>query len=285
WCDNFGEGGFRDFYQYRLDYLYRNIGLPLRRLMDFIEKDLRLKSHGITVISEFLLQRAINMGVERKKIFLIRGSVDVDKIKPIRKEIAREKIGINKDHKVLVFLGSYQGDLDIALMAFALVLQDMPNIHFLIIGKKDENVRKKAAKLRIINKIIQTGWCSEKQLPWLLSVADAFLLPMRNNSLNQARWPNKIGEYMAASRPTICTRVGEMAKLIEEEEIGLVSEVDFEDFAKKILFLLKNEELSMRMGKKARKIAENKFALNVQGSKIESVYKTLFKKTYDLRTA
>lgn len=278
WCDNYGKGGFRDYYQYRLDYLYRNIGFPLRRLMDFIERDLRVKSQGITVISKFLFQRAINMGIDRNKIFLIRGGVDIDKIKPYCKEIAKEKLGINKEHKILAFLGSHQADLDFALDALALALRDVPDIYFLIIGKNNDKVRKKAAELNMTNRLIQAGWCLNRQLPWYLSAADAFLLPMRDNPINQARWPNKIGEYLAAGRPTICTRCGDVAELIEKEEIGVVSEVDYEDFAKKILLTLNNRDLSMRMGKKARKVAENKFSLDVQGSKIESVYKTLFKK-------
>jgi len=278
WCDNYGKGGFRDYYQYRLDYLYRNIGFPLRKLMDFIERDLRVKSQGITVISEFLLQRAINMGIEKEKIFLLRDSVDTNSIRPFQKEVAKDKLGFNKEDRFLAFLGSFQGDLDIALEAFTLVLRQVPNIHFLIIGKKDEDVRRKAANLNLPNKVTQIGWCSEKQLPWFLSVADAFLLPMRDNPLNQARWPNKIGEYMAVGRPTICTRVGDVAKMIEDEKIGLVSEVNYEDFAAKIVYILKNQELSMKMGEKARNVAENKFAIDIQGLRIESIYKTLLKK-------
>jgi len=281
WCDNYGKGGFRDLYRYRLDYLYRQVGFPLRRLMDFIERDLRKRSQGITVISEFLLKRAINMGIERNKIFLIRGSVDTNIIIPLEKEIARKKLGFAKQHKYLAFLGSYQLDLDLALQALTRLIQYEPNIYFLIIGKENNNIKKKASELSLTSNIIQTGWCSDQQLPWYLSVADAFLLPMKDNPVNQARWPNKICEYMAAGRPTICTRVGEVAKVIEEEKIGLVSEIDCEDFAKKIILILKDHKLSIKMGEKARNVAIKKFALNIQGSRLESIYKTL-KKKYDL---
>jgi glycosyltransferase involved in cell wall biosynthesis len=278
WCDNYGEGGFKDCYKYRLDYFYRIIGFPLRKLAAFFEKDLRIRSQGVTVISHFLYQRAINIGIKKEKIFLIRGSVDTDKIKPYQKEMAKEKLGFNKGDKFLAFFGAHQDDLDIALEALRVVLRSEPNVYLLIIGKEDNHIRKKAAQLGIINNIIQTGWCSNQQLPWYLSMADAFLLPMKENSVNQARWPNKIGEYMAAGRPTISTRVGDVAELIEAERIGLVSEPNHKDFATKILLMLRNQELSLRMGEQARKIAEKKFALDIQGSAIESIYKTFHKK-------
>lgn len=277
WCDNYGKGGFRDSYKYRLDCIYRNIGFPLRKLFDFIERDLKMRSKGITVISKFLFQRAIDNGIKREKIFLVRSSVDTDKIRPFEKEIAKQKLGFNKADKLLAFLGTHQTDLDLALEALNLILKYDRDIHFLIIGKEDSIIREKAAKLGLNNNIIQTGWCSRDELPWYLSVADAFLLPMKNNPVNLARWPNKIGEYMAAGRPTICTKVGDAAELIEEEKIGLVSEASPQDFASKIMLILKNRDLSKRMGKRAREVAEHKFAIDIQGLKIKSIYEDLVK--------
>jgi len=277
WCDNYGKGGFRDSYKYRLDCLYRNIGFPLRKLFDFIERDLKMRSKGITVISKFLLLRAIDIGIKRERIFLIRGSVDTDKIRPFQKEIAKKKLGFNKETKLLAFLGTHQSDLDLALKALNLILRYEPDINFLIIGKKSSIVREKAAKLGVIKNIIQTGWCSGEELPLYLSAADAFLLPMKNNPANLARWPNKIGEYAAAGRPTISTKVGDVAELIEKEKIGLVSEVNSQDFASKIMLILQNRNLSEKMGKKARDVAENKFAIDIQGLKIKSIYEALIR--------
>lgn len=59
--------------------------------------------------------------------------------------------------------------------------------------------------------------------------------------------------------------------------MGLVSELNCGDFASKILLILNNRELSMKMGEKARIVAENKFALDIQESRLESIYETLFK--------
>jgi len=279
WCDNYGKGGFRDFYKYRLDFLYRSIGFPLRKWFDFIDKDLKMKSKGITVISNFLLQRAIDMGVKRERALLIRGSVDTDKIKPFPKKMAKRKIGLHNKGKILAFLGTHQPDLDLALEALNLILRYKPDTSLLIIGEKSGIIRDKAFKLGVMNNIIQTGWCSREELPWYLSAADAFLLPMKDNSVNQARWPNKIGEYMAAGRPTVSTKVGDVAELIEEEKIGLVSEINPEDFSTKIMLILKNKELSERMGENARKVAEKKFAIDIQGMKIKHFYEALLRRS------
>jgi glycosyltransferase involved in cell wall biosynthesis len=275
WCDNYGEGGFRDYNQFRLNSLYKRAGFPLRWLLDRVEKDLRIKSQAVTVISNFLMKRALDLGVSMDKICLIQGSVDTDSIQPIKRHDAKARVDLPQYSKIVAFLGSAQFDVDLALEALSLIVRQNPEILFLIIGKKMDFVTSKASELGISSNIIQTGWCSDENLPIYLSAADAFLLPMKRNPVNEARWPNKIGEYMAASRPTVCTNVGDVPQLLEKEQIGLVSEPQPEDFAEKILLILRNDELNRKMGKKARRVAETRFSLNFQGAKLESIYQRI----------
>lgn len=277
WCDHFGEGGFREDYcsPYRLNFIYKRIGFPIRRIMDFVERYHRVRATAVTVISKYLFKRAEDIGINGGNIFLIPGSVDINQLQPIDKAVAKDKVGFNREKQIVTFLGSAQFDVDFALDAFSLVLKDNPDVSFMIIGKEDDIIQRKVSELNIKNNVIITGRCPDELLPLYLSASDAFLLPMRNNPVNQARWPNKIGEYMASGKPTICTAVGDVANLIENEEIGLVSEDNYRDFAKKILMILNNKELSLKMGDRALKLAETKFALEVQGAKLEDIYQSL----------
>jgi len=277
WCDHYGDGGFRDklYSPYRLAAVYKIVGQPLRRVMDRLEKNLRLRADALTVISSFFRDRALTMGVSPEKIFLIPGSADVAQVRPIAQLEARKRLNIDPQARVLAFLGAGQFDVEFSLEAFRSVLQKEPNSLYLILGPSDEQVRKKIMELNIADRVIQTGWIQEADLPNYLGCADVGLIAMRDHPVNRARWPNKIGSYMAAGRPTVCTRVSDVARLIESHGIGLVSNIDTEDFAQKILQILQNPSLRDQMGARARQLAESDFMLETQVDELERLYRTL----------
>lgn len=276
WCDHYGEGGFRDMYDtYRMRAIYRRLGKIPMKLLDFFEKDIRRKSSAVTVISSYLFDRAVGFKIDPDKISIIRGSVDTGKLKPIEKLDARKNVGIAGDQRIITFLGTAQFDVDLALRAFATVLHQCPDARFLVLGKKTDPLGPMIESLSLSDYVTLTGWCSQRDLINYLSATDVFVLPMRDNAVNQARWPNKINEYMAMARPTVCSPVGDVAELVKRERIGLVPENDPVHFGTAILTLLNNEQLARNMGKRARRVAERQFDIAVQGSQVERLYRRL----------
>jgi glycosyltransferase involved in cell wall biosynthesis len=240
-----------------------------------LERDIRRRAAAVTVISKYLFDRAVKIGIDPKKITIIRGSVDTEQVKPIDKLEARDKVGIGRDQHIVTFLGTGQFDVDLALRAFVTVLHQMPDARLLVLGKKTEALEQTVKDLSLSNNVILTGWRPHQDLMNYLSSTDVFVLPMRDNPVNQARWPNKIGEYMAMARPTVCSRVGDVAELVEREHIGLVADNHPVQFGKTILMLLKNEQLANEIGKRARNVAERQFDIAVQGSQVERLYQRL----------
>lgn len=107
WCDHYGEGGFRDTYDdYRLKFLYRRLGKLPTRLLDFLERDVRRRAAAVTVISRYLFDRAVKIGIDPKKITISRDGVDTEKVKPIDKLKAKDKVGIGRDQHIISFLGT-----------------------------------------------------------------------------------------------------------------------------------------------------------------------------------
>ena len=81
---------------------------------------------------------------------------------------------------------------------------------------------------------------------------------------------------MAMARPTVCSRVGDVAKLVDRERIGLVSENDPVQSGNTILMLLKDEQLANEIGRRAsRRVAERQFNIALQGSQVERLYQRL----------
>jgi glycosyltransferase involved in cell wall biosynthesis len=277
WCDHYGKGGFREveYSPYRLAPLYRVLGVPFRMLMDYLEGAFRRRADAVTVISTFLRERALQKGVPAEKIHLITGSADVQNIQVQSKAEARRRLGLADASPVALFFGAGQFDVGFSLEAFARARQVCPDLCFVVVGKKDSAVSRKADELGVRDGLIQTGWIEDGALGDWLACADVCLLPMKDNPPNQARWPNKIGFYMAAGRPVVTTGVNDVGALVERSETGLVSAVDVQDFSDKMVHLITHSELAEAMGRRARDLAEKELALPIHGARLEQLYATL----------
>jgi glycosyltransferase involved in cell wall biosynthesis len=277
WCDHYGRGGLagNEYSPYRLRRLYTPVGLPFRIWTEHLEGALRRQADAVTVISNFLRQRALSKGVPAEKIRLITGSAEIELIQPQPARTARAKLGLEEGLHYALFFGAGQFDVDFSLEAFAQVLQKLPESRFIVLGRKDTTVTRQAEELGIQAQVIQTGWVADNQLSDWLACADVCLLPMKDHPVNQARWPNKIGFYMAAGRPTVAPGIGDVGRLIAERKIGLVSCADPHDFAAKVLYLFEHPDTAVEMGQRARRLAETEFAQPVQGAEVERLYLNL----------
>jgi glycosyltransferase involved in cell wall biosynthesis len=283
WCDHYGRDGLPgdEYSPYRLRRLYNPIGLPFRIWTEYLEGALRRRADAVTVISSYLRERALSQGVPKEKIHLIRGSAEIELVQPQPACEARKKLGLDENLHYSLFFGASQFDLYLSLEAFAQVAQKRPDARVVVLGRKDCGVAHKAAELGIDGQIIQTGWVADDQLSDWLACADVCLLPMKNHPVNEARWPNKIGFYMAAGRPTVATGIGDAGRLIAEHGIGMTSRVNPHDFAEKILYLFEHSEAAAEMGRRARALAEEEFAPSMQGADVERLYLNLLKEAHD----
>jgi glycosyltransferase involved in cell wall biosynthesis len=126
--------------------------------------------------------------------------------------------------------------------------------------------------LGITNAYIEIGYCSEEMLPTYLCSGDIFALSMKKNFMNETRWPNKIGEYMASGRPTVVSDVGDVAEVVEKNGIGLVAKPDVDSFAEKMQILFSNEKAADDMGVRAREVACEKYSWAEMATRLEKIY-------------
>ena len=274
WCDlHHLPGGFQDTFKYRFDILYRNLGFPFRHYLNRMELEVRRKAHAVTVISKKLKEVAISYRIDDKYLSIIEGGADTESIIPLPKIKSRERIGLPANSKIVGFLGRSQFDLDILIRSIERIKKGIPNLLLLVIGQNLYPWTKQlAAELGIQENYREVGYTPDEVLPYYLSSADVFALPMKRSLLNEVRWPNKIGEYMASGRPTVVTNVGEVASVVNEHRIGLVAEPAVEHFAEKLELLLTNDTLAERLGRRARNLACKKYSWRLLAVRLEQIY-------------
>jgi len=110
---------------------------------------------------------------------------------------------------------------------------------------------------------------SEKELNGFYKNALALLIPLRPNLRDEARFPHKIGEYLASGNPVISTNYGEVKHYFKDMENMLIAEAyDSALYAAKMRFVLDNAVESQKIGSNGKKMALNHFDYRLYGERL-----------------
>jgi glycosyltransferase involved in cell wall biosynthesis len=86
------------------------------------------------------------------------------------------------------------------------------------------------------------------------------LLPFPDRGLNQARFPNRLGDYLAAGRPVVTNPTGEAERLVRQSGAGLLADPTAEAMARAVLKLFDDRDLAIHLGRRGRQYAEQVLA-------------------------
>jgi glycosyltransferase involved in cell wall biosynthesis len=302
WCDWYGKGGM---FTHRNANRERDPGISssrkkILRFFDRMEEKLEeyvpKKANLVTVICTSLYQRSISIGVKEENLLHLVSGADTVNINPMDKKVARKRIGLEypEGENSPIFIGyvaNYHPDERIMLEALSKVCKKRKNIKLLAVGPdfylKDDEISKiglsvhKAESGEIISakeEIIHFGRRPFCEIPLFLGASDFLLLPMSDIIFNRGRWPNKIGDYLAAGRPVVVNRVGDIPDLVEKSKAGYVAEANTEDFAEKIDKMIDDREKWKEFGQNARKAAEKILDWDSIGEKLTKRLKMIMGK-------
>lgn len=236
---------------------------------------------GVFAISTFLAERvrAITGDLHRPEIIQI----------PILADTKERYTLLNNPFykgKYILWCGQIDGYIDSVfwlIKAFSLVSRKS-DCKLLIAGrytpKSKADIYSFANGLGINKeRIVLTGYVTREELLALYSNAQALLAPLEDDERSKARFPTKIGEYLASGRPVITSSVGEVGRFLKDGETAFIAPpCDAEVFAQKIELALFDSKLSRRIGLAGRKVAEQNFHYSKQGERIVKFLNKLFEK-------
>jgi len=155
--------------------------------------------------------------------------------------------------------------------AFHILSKRLKNLQLRIVGDGEmrEELSKRINFLNLGSYVKILGYVPYHSVKDQLSNASIFVLPSRSEGL-----PNVLLQAMAAGLPIVATRVGGIPSLIRDGENGLlVTADDPEELAEAIKKLLMNRDLAERLGRNARKTAEE-----YRVERVVKLYEELFKR-------
>lgn len=215
--------------------------------------------------------RIIYNGVDLEKFS--HGSRDRDWLTPAS---GQEPVSSQEKAKWIVLVGNMLTNVKghpWLIAAAAAITREFPQTRFLLVGDgaQRKDFERQVAELGLDRNFLFLG--RRNDVPRILACCDIGVLPSRAEGL-----PNAILEYLAAGLPTVASRVGGNAEILQNEKTGLlVPPEDSEALAEALLRLLRDPEFAARLGKHGHEYVASEFSVQRLIANMDQLYTELLR--------
>lgn len=251
-------------------------GLALAEVARGIERFLLRRADRIVCVSSALVERASAIRGSPRGVELLPNAVDTDRFHPPRDGPGRE---VRPDGPVVVFVGSFRpwhGLADL-VQAFALLVRSVPTARLVLVGEgpEKERLERLAGTLGVARCVRFTGAVSHDEVPDLLRDADIAVAPYPRIERFYFS-PIKLAEYMACGLPVVASACGDHATWLEDGTSALlVPPGDVGALAAALERLATDASLRSRLGRRARRLAVERFSLEEASARLEGLLGSL----------
>lgn len=200
---------------------------------------------------------------------IIPNGVRIESFSGLSREKSRKNLNILENEKIITFVGRLVPEKGVKYLIRAMtsINRNVPDARLLLIGDGLDRLylEKLTQELKLTNTITFVGMVSNEKVPSYLASSDLFVLPTLSEGLSIV-----ILEAMACGLPVITTTVNGLPEIVKDGENGLlVAPKNSEQLAQKLLLLLNDDQLRMKMGENNKRLSKN-YSLEVVFSKFES---------------
>lgn len=201
------------------------------RMMRKVERTLMRRFDCVSSISDAMLKRLQEKGVDRARLILFQNWVDTENVKPLDSAGSlRDEWGISGVSRVILYsgnVGKKQG-LDVILQVAKIMGRTRPDVLFLIVGEgaAREELEQMAKDLRLTNVRFKPLLPADR-LPTLLTLADVHLVVQRHGAADLVM-PSKLAAILAAGGVSLVTaeKGTELYRLVHDNKLGMVVEAE-----------------------------------------------------------
>ncbi|MGC9137877.1 MAG: glycosyltransferase family 4 protein [Thermoplasmata archaeon] len=237
-------------------------GWSFSRIFSKIERYLLTTDcSGFIVPSNFTKMRLIELGI-KNEVFVLPHAPEYHDFPP--KDLAREKIGIPKNSKVVGFIGRMskgKGPQDIASIwseikkaipeAILIFVGPEPDVKTSGIRGNSDIVRDILRKSKSLESVIFAGKVEEEMMPYYISSFDLYVSPSINEGFGMS-----ILNSMYAGIPVVAYRNTAIPELVDDAGI-LVNTGDLEGLKNAIISILSDKVMRKELSVRARERASN----------------------------
>ncbi|MBG1240748.1 glycosyltransferase family 1 protein [Nostoc sp. NZL] len=248
-----------------------------------VEKEVLEIAERIVATSPQEQQHMRSLVSTKGNIDIIPCGTDIQRFGSIAREAARAELGIDKEAKVVLYVGRFDPRKGIETLVRAVNqsgLRDSKNLQLIIGGGSTPGNSDGIERDRIeaiINELGMSdfttlaGRLSQDILPTYYAAADVCVVPSHYEPFGLVAI-----EAMASGTPVVASDVGGLQFTVVNEETGLLAPPqDVDAFASAIDRILLNSEWRDELGKAGRKRVENKFSWDGVAHQLSELYTEL----------
>jgi glycosyltransferase involved in cell wall biosynthesis len=225
-------------------------------------------------------------GMPPEKVFVVRSGPSLERLKVVPPDES-----LKRGRKYLVgyvgVMGKQEG-IDLLLLAIQKIIfeKNRRDIQFGLVGGGTslQEMKDLAAALGVAEYVTFTGRAPDAELLAMLNTADVCVNPDVANEMNDISTMNKIMEYMALGKPIVQFDLTE-GRFSAREASLYAKRNDVEDFAQKILQLLDDPGLRVRMGEAGRRRVVDELEWRYEAPKLLAAYRALWPVVRPARSA
>ena len=210
------------------------------------------------------------------KLRVIHNGVDTEKFQRAQRDRARLFPDVGNE-MLVVLVGNMHSDVKghpWLIAAAPTVVREFPEVRFVFAGDGESRptFAAQVAQLGLESTFKFLGRRSD--IPEILASCDLAVLPSRAEGL-----PNAVLEYMAAGLPTIASRVGGIAELVQDGVTGLlVPAEDANALAGALLQFLRDPEQARQIANNGQRFAVENFSFERLIREIDELYGELLER-------
>jgi len=207
-----------------------------------------------------------------KPVYVIPNGVDTRKFKPnLNAKHLRKELNLKKDEIIVTFVGSFRKWHGVEKIPKIAKKFENKKVKFLLIGHGElfDYVKKIKTKNMIL-----LGSKPHEEIPKYLAISDILIVPFNHDYFkNSDFWwnPVKLFEYMASGKPIVSYDYKEVRKIVRDSGL-LAKPGNLNDFIKKLEYLIEDENLRRKMGRRARDIVVKEYDWKIRAKETMKVY-------------
>lgn len=209
---------------------------------------------GIIVLSHFLKKLEIENGVKEKNILLIPHFINTDTTTKKNSSIENntiDRIGYCGNPSIA------NGILDLIDAFLILNKKRTDEVELIIIGEIIPSLQQEISKHTLKN-VIFTGKLNASEVSIELQKCNILVNPRRLGVSADSGFPTKIGEYFAAKKTVVATKVGDLNLYFKDKEELIFAEPNKPDsICNAIEYALQNRDIALQIAKRGNDWAIN----------------------------
>ncbi|MBB4062385.1 glycosyltransferase family 4 protein [Salinibacter ruber] len=193
----------------------------------------------------------------------------------------RKKRGLPSEKKLAIFIGTPRAHKGLDTIAEALSRSELNDWEFVLVGPHKSKSTAHDEPVAYLQKRIPRrthflGPQDYKDVPELLSLADAVPIPSKKTPFSRAQIPAKLLDAMAMAKPIVASRIGDIPRILGKGDRGWLIEPDDPDsLADALKTIEKRPQEATKRGRRALSWYKENASTSAISRKLQNIFKNI----------